>query len=151
MKQKHKYSHCLVKLNSRDTDSSFTDQTDLFNCLSFDNVLIAHFHSRVKQSFYEVSWTDPHEIGGFVCTWVTKSQRLAKPRCWLSRWPCLWQNPSYFQCHLPLLAPLSAALWTSCCQSAWWHRLSCNSHTSPQEWNQGCPWHAREEGKQVAL
>ncbi len=58
----------------------YSDQTDLFNGLSSDNVLIAHFHSGVKQSLYEVSWTDPHEIGGFVRTWVTKLHRLEKPR-----------------------------------------------------------------------
>ncbi len=99
----------------------YSDQTDLFNCLSFDNILIAHFHSGVKQSLYEVSWTDPHEIGGFVCTWVTKLQHLEPSTKTLNRiqWHCLRQNPSYFQCRPPRLAPLSAALWTSCYQSAW--------------------------------
>lgn len=52
---------------------------------------------------------------------------------------------THFRCRPPPPAPPAAFVWTSCCRSAWWPRLSCSSRTSRQAGSRGYPWRAAEK------
>lgn len=125
-------------------------KSHLFDILSLHHILMPHLHARVEEAFDEVSWTDSHQVRGFVSTWRPSSENVIYNLVVVST-RSIPVSGSHFQCHLPPPAPPAAFAWTSCCQSAWWLQLFYSSRISRRAGNRGCPWRAGKKPRKFIL